>query len=353
MTILILIKIAVTIGFVLALSVIAERVSPRWAGILSGYPTGTAITLFFFGLEIGPQFAADSVTYNIAGLIATFCFSYTYYQASKRYHIIPTVLLALSVYLSTAVALHFVPLNKATAVVLAVFGIILFRQLFSPIKDAVITERIKLNLPVLLARGVTAATIVLLITGAAHIIGPVWSGLFSSAPTTLLPLILIVHLTYSQLHAHTIIKHTPIGNGAIIFYSLSVAFTYPLYGIYIGTVLAFVVATIYLVIYQIIQKSLKATVWQTFYFYDKVKRMNNTTLLLSQKCQVVIPRSIRQQLKLKPGMRVSIQAIDDKSAIITTQPEDYVEALSGLGAETWKKLGGVNYINKLRKEWDK
>lgn len=81
--------------------------------------------------------------------------------------------------------------------------------------------------------------------------------------------------------------------------------------------------------------------------------MNTTTLLLSKKCQVVIPKAIRQRLSLKGGMRISIQAIDNHNAIITTQPKDYVEALSGLGADVWKKLGGVNYIKKLRKEWDK
>ena len=33
---------------------VAERVSPRVAGLLSGYPLGAAIALFFMGLEIGP-----------------------------------------------------------------------------------------------------------------------------------------------------------------------------------------------------------------------------------------------------------------------------------------------------------
>lgn len=80
----------------------------------------------------------------------------------------------------------------------------------------------------------------------------------------------------------------------------------------------------------------------------------NTTTLLSTKCQIVLPKAIRQQLKLKPGMRVSIQAIDDKSAIMTTQPEDYVAALRGLGKDVWKKLGGTDkYLKQERASWGK
>ncbi|MBI2415726.1 MAG: AbrB/MazE/SpoVT family DNA-binding domain-containing protein [Candidatus Kerfeldbacteria bacterium] len=81
--------------------------------------------------------------------------------------------------------------------------------------------------------------------------------------------------------------------------------------------------------------------------------MNTTTVLLSQKCQIVVPKAIRQRLKLKAGMRISMDAIDNHHAIITTQPKNYTDALSGLGADVWKKLGGVRHLKKLRKEWDK
>lgn len=257
MTELIIAKILVTVCFVIGLSIIAERISPRWAGILSGYPTGTAISLFFFGLEISPRFAADSVTYNLVGLIATFCFSYTYYQTSRRYKLIPSIGLALLTYTIVVTTLHIVPFNNITATGFALIGVIVFTWLFRGIKNATITERVKLSPLILLLRGLAAATIVLIITGAAHVIGPVWSGLLSSFPTTLLPLMIIIQLTYNKAHAHTIIKNTPTGNVAIVLYSLTVAVAYPTLGIYVGTLLAFSAATLYLVIYQLIQQSVK------------------------------------------------------------------------------------------------
>ena len=46
-----LVKIALSIGMVVGLSLIAERSGPRVAGILAGYPLGIALALFFIGYE--------------------------------------------------------------------------------------------------------------------------------------------------------------------------------------------------------------------------------------------------------------------------------------------------------------
>lgn len=82
--------------------------------------------------------------------------------------------------------------------------------------------------------------------------------------------------------------------------------------------------------------------------------MNTTTTTLSTKYQIVIPQAIRSQMGLKAGATVYMQAIDDRHAIITKKPIDYVEALSGLGKDMWKKLGGGDaYLKRERASWDK
>lgn len=79
----------------------------------------------------------------------------------------------------------------------------------------------------------------------------------------------------------------------------------------------------------------------------------NTITKLSQKYQVVIPKEIRQRMRLKAGMSVTLQPLDENRAVLVKQPKDYVAALSGLGQDVWKKLGGVNYIKRERQRWDK
>jgi hypothetical protein len=76
MTGLLLYKIGITMMAVLGLSFVAEKISTRLAGLLSGYPIGTAIILHFYGLEYGAQFAADAAIFNLCGLFASQCFAY-------------------------------------------------------------------------------------------------------------------------------------------------------------------------------------------------------------------------------------------------------------------------------------
>lgn len=54
-------------------------------------------------------------------------------------------------------------------------------------------------------------------------------------------------------------------------------------------------------------------------------------------------------LNLKSGMKISIQAINDHSAIITTQPQDYVAALSGLEVDVCNHQQGPQKKSKRLK----
>lgn len=255
MTEIFIIKLIVAVAVVIGLSLIAEHSSPRIAGILSGYPTGSAISLFFFGLEINPEFAANSAVYNMIGLVAMQAFIYFYYKVSLKFNMVISSLLAIAGYFVVIWLLHFIELNKFVAILIPTASIFLFIYLFRPIKNVKIENKVQLNHKVLFIRALFAAFIILLITGIARLVGPTWSGLFSAFPTTLFPLMFIVHFTYDKKHVHTIIKNVPVGIFSLVLYSLAVSIVYPLYGIYWGTIISFGVATIYLIAYQLIRKS--------------------------------------------------------------------------------------------------
>jgi len=249
-----ILKLIVAVAVVIGLSLVAEHSSPRIAGILSGYPTGSAVSLFFFGLEINPEFAANSAVYNMIGLVAMQAFIYFYYKVSLKFNMVISSLLAIAGYFVVIWLLHFIELNKFVAILIPIASIFLFLYLFRPIKNIKIENKVKLNHKVLIIRALFAASIILLITGIARLVGPTWSGLFSAFPTTLFPLMLIVHFTYDKKHVHTIIKNVPVGIFSLILYSLAVSIVYPLYGIYLGTLISFGVATVYLIAYKLFRK---------------------------------------------------------------------------------------------------
>lgn len=254
-----LIKLIVAIAFVIGLSLLAENVSPKVAGVLSGYPTGSAITLFFFGLEVNPEFAATSAVYNMIGLSAALSFVFIYYIASKyfkKYNILFSSLFAILGYLAIIGLLHLIEINKYIAILIPIAFSLLCVYLFKDIKNINIQTKAKLNYKILFVRAFFAALIILLITTVPKFVGPSWAGLFSAFPTTLFPLMLIIHFTYSKEHVHTIIKNVPIGMFSLIIYSLSISIVYPLYGIYLGTIISFGAATLYLIVYNKIKSAI-------------------------------------------------------------------------------------------------
>jgi len=252
-----LLKVTITILIVSALSVIAERISPRAAGILSGYPLGSAITLFFIGYEQGADFAGQSALFNVAGLAALLCFFFIYYHVSRRIDNKGMAIAAASLagaggFFALNGGLQLLQLSRVGCIAVGAAGIIGFGLLFRGIPDAPIHRRVRLGAGQVVFRAALAAAVILSITGAAFSLPPSWAGLFSAFPATVFPLVLILHATYGAGQAHTVIKNLPNGLWALVLYSLTISAAYPRLGIYWGTLSGFAVATIYLVAFALL-----------------------------------------------------------------------------------------------------
>lgn len=246
-----LIKLVVITAFILTLSIVAERSSPTLAGLLSGYPTGSALTLFWFGVEQSPTFAADSAIYNATGLVALQAFIFTYYHVLKRVRRLVTLLPSLAAcaaFFVIIVLLHLANFGAAGTIALVMVSVVVFSGLLMQIPDTTIQAPIRLTARALLARVSISAPIIVLITVAAKLVGPAWAGLLSAFPMTLYPLILIVQHNYCKENVYTVIKAVPQGIGSILCYSLTLAYVYPIYGVIHGTVLCFASATAYMLL---------------------------------------------------------------------------------------------------------
>ena len=249
MDLLIVWKLLVSVIAVVGLSLVAEHVSARVAGVLSGYPLGSAIALFFIGIEQGNAFAAEAAEHTLAGFSASLVLVYCYYRFSKplqRWHLPVAALAGVLGFLLAAAVLQCLPLSLVVGGLITGAAIMLFNRLFAEIDNAQLGQRVRFSHGVLLFRALMAAATVLLITGIAELIGPAWSGLLSAFPITLFPFMLILHYSYGQAVVYTVIKNYPMGLGALLCYTLTVALLYRDWGVAWGTAGGFVVATVYL-----------------------------------------------------------------------------------------------------------
>lgn len=248
------IPMGVIIVFVVTLSVLAEVLSPRVAGVLSGFPLGGATALFFMGLEISPRFAAESALHASAGIVAILVFTYCYYRGSvlsrklgRVLQILCACLVGMAGYLAAACVLSFVPGGFLPGFFLPILAILVFARLFKGVENSTIGKRVNMMPGVLLLRALFAACTVTFIISIARMLGPTWAGLFSAFPHIILPLVVIIQFTYDAEHAYAILKNVPKGIVSLVIYCLTVSFGYPVYGIYAGTALGYAMATAYLI----------------------------------------------------------------------------------------------------------
>jgi len=248
-------KFFFTAVIVVALSFVAEKISPRWAGILSGFPTGSAITLYFYGLENGLKFAGNSAIYNMVGLVAMQMFIFCYYlggRVVKKHSLAMAICCGGMGYGVSAELLSKISVTPLIAVIMPLFSFVLFKRLLQGIGNSRVKNPIRTNGVVIATRAGIAALTIMLITEIAGIVGPEWAGLFSAFPTTLFPLLLIIHYTYGPEYAYAIIKHVPDGLGGLLVYSLSIYLLYPKVNLVAGIGLAFCSALFYLLLYQLV-----------------------------------------------------------------------------------------------------
>ncbi len=248
---LLLAKIIVTLVLILLLTAIAEHVNPKIAGILSGYPIGSAIVLYFYGLEYGVEFAALSALYNLAGLVPSLVFALTYLFLLRRQPDIPVtqaIVIALLGYLASAGLIGLAQLQPATTVIVSAAALLICSYLVKNRSEFTRAPKLPFRLRVVVFRTAIATTLVITITALAGQVGSYWAGILSAFPLILMPLVLIVHLHFGAACARSLLSHFPIGLWSVFCYSLTLSIVYPLFGLYAGTLFGFGVATIVLLL---------------------------------------------------------------------------------------------------------
>lgn len=247
---LIFFKVLAAVAAVVGLAWLAERVGPRIAGVLSGYPLGTAIVLFFYGIEHGADYASEAALYGLLGLAATTGYCVVFTLLADRMQIKswwPMVLSVAALASFAAVAQSLPPLGvygALVATVVALLAIYLCRDVKEPEFVAV-----KPSKAMVWGRALLAAVIVLIITALSHWLPKSLAGVMAAFPVTLFPLMLLLRLGYDNRPVMVLAKHYPFGVGSLIVYGLAVYACYPLLGVTLGTGAALGLATLYLMLY--------------------------------------------------------------------------------------------------------
>jgi len=242
---LIIIKSIVVVALVLSLTTIAEKVSTKLSGILSGLPIGTLIVLLFFAIEYGVFYVQETALYNIHGLFASLSFIIGYYISTfytGRFEVLFSLILSFLFYIIVAMILSFIPPHIILTPIIVSILLLLSAVYFSKKEDFKIVRTCNISIYDLVLRSTLTVIIFLIVSSLPQYVPTKFAGIFSSFPTILLPLILIIHMNHGNLQARTIIKNTPFGLTSVVAYSYIVYLAYPTIGIVLGTVIGMICA---------------------------------------------------------------------------------------------------------------
>ena len=128
---------------------------------------------------------------------------------------------------------------------------------FAKKENFLIDKKIKISVSDILFRSLLTISIFLVVSSLPKYVPSNIAGIFSSFPTVLLPLMLIIHFRHSNLQARTIIKNTPFGLSSVVIYSLVVYFSYEKIGIIYGTITALICSVLYVILQGKILKFFK------------------------------------------------------------------------------------------------
>lgn len=248
---LLIIKSIAVVALVLSLSYIAEKVSPKVSGILSGLPVGSSITLLFFAIENGVDYVTNVALYNIHGLFAALAFSIGYYISTfykGKFEIFMSLLISFIAYLIIAFILAYVPPHVVLTPLIVITLMLIASVYFAKKENFAIDKKVKTSISDIFFRSLLTISIFLVISSLPKYVPSNIAGIFSSFPTILLPLMLIIHFRHSRLQARTVIKNTPFGLSSVVIYSLVVYFAYAKIGIVFGTIVALIASVLYVVI---------------------------------------------------------------------------------------------------------
>ncbi len=248
---LLIVKSIAVVALVLSLSYIAEKVSPKVSGILSGLPVGSSITLLFFAIENGVDYVTKVALYNIHGLFAALAFSIGYYISTfykGKFEIFMSLLISFIAYLIIAFILAYVPPHVVLTPLIVITLMLIASIYFAKKENFAIDKKVKTSISDIFFRSLLTISIFLVISSLPKYVPSNIAGIFSSFPTILLPLMLIIHFRHSRLQARTVIKNTPFGLSSVVIYSLVVYFAYAKIGIVFGTIVALIASVLYVVI---------------------------------------------------------------------------------------------------------
>jgi hypothetical protein len=205
-----IVKMAITAGFVLAATVTAERAGPLVGGLVATLPIGAGPVYVFLSLDHDVQFIAQSAVASLAINAANVVFATVYVLLAQKRSLLFSLSVGLAVWTALAMVIHWVHWTVFTALAMNVMVLGVCLWLVRPLRHVTMppVHRRWFDLPM---RAVLVALLVGITVGLSFRIGAGGSGILAVFPVVLISIMLILHNRVGGKATAAVLANAPLG----------------------------------------------------------------------------------------------------------------------------------------------
>jgi uncharacterized membrane protein (GlpM family) len=228
---LLLLKLFLVPACLALLSLAARAWGPRIGGWLAGMPVVAGPILFFLALENGEAFGARAAASALGAAFATFWFCLAYAWTAARHRWPLALLVGVGAWAAGVLFMSLFEGSLGVGLAACIVALLVAPPLF-PRRS--VAAGAALPRYEILFRMIAGAAVVLIVTGVAATIGPVWSGLVSAFPTLGTVLAVFSQRANGASYTAALLRGMCFGMASLIAFFVALALLLPPLGLALG-----------------------------------------------------------------------------------------------------------------------
>ncbi len=232
-----IVKMAITAGFVLAATITAERAGPLVGGLVATLPLGGGPVYVFLALDHDSAFIAASALNSLAINAVNVIFALCYALLAQKRSLVASLTLAMLVWFVLAWIVHSLSWTATSAFLVNVVVLVACIAIARPLRNVAI-PRIYVRWYDLVMRAAMVAALVGVVVTLSFRIGPGGSGILAVFPIILISVQIILHRQVGGKPTAAVMANAVLGLTGFAFACIVLHFTAVLLGSAVGLSLA-------------------------------------------------------------------------------------------------------------------
>ncbi len=258
--------IRVALSFIVAgvwitlVTILSERLGTKIGGLIGNMPSNILVSLLFIGWTQTPEFAASAARIVPLAMVIDTIFLFIFIICAKKYGLfsfIPAFLAwILLAYPIGTIAYDNILFGTLVYLIITIFlfYIIEFKLHIPSIEKK---EKKSYSLKELLMRACLSGGVVASAILIAAFLGPTWGGIFSIFPAVMFSTMYLLTKSKGVDFSRAAGKVMLLASTNNIFFAIGIVYTYPKYGLIIGTVLSYLASALCILLISPLMKKIK------------------------------------------------------------------------------------------------